>query len=94
MADPTVQRDANYVARPRRTTPLDQRDLLRRSKTSTYCNYKGVATYWSAVSGDDRDNLADGIAWSYPDPPPESRPIKGLLSFDATRADVLAELPA
>ena len=26
--------------------------LLRRSATSTYCNYKGYATYWSAVIGD------------------------------------------
>ena len=35
----------------------------------------------------------DDIAWSYPDPPPESLPIKGFLSFDAARVDVIAELP-
>ncbi|CQD03844.1 acyl-CoA thioesterase [Mycobacterium lentiflavum] len=61
-------------------------DLLRSSKTTSYCNYKGFATYWSV--GDVED-----VAWSYPDPPPESLPIKGFLSFDSTRADVLAELP-
>lgn len=61
-------------------------DLLRRSETSSYCNYKGFATYWSA--GDLED-----IAWSYLDPPPESLPIKGFLSFDAARADVTAALP-
>ncbi|ORX06571.1 hypothetical protein AWC29_09130 [Mycobacterium triplex] len=61
-------------------------DLLRRSETTSYCNYKGYATYWSA--GDIKD-----IAWSYPDPPPESLPIKGFLSFDDARAEVLAELP-
>jgi uncharacterized protein (DUF427 family) len=66
---------------------LVRTDLLRRSETSSYCNYKGYATYWSA--GDVED-----VAWSYPDPPPESRPIKGFLSFDATRADVVAQLPA
>ncbi|MGH3524703.1 MAG: DUF427 domain-containing protein, partial [Mycobacterium sp.] len=33
------------------------------------------------------------VAWSYPDPPPESLPIKGFLSFDPTRADVVAEIP-
>jgi uncharacterized protein (DUF427 family) len=66
-------------------------DLLRRSETSTYCNYKGVATYWSAVIG---DSVVADVAWSYQDPPPESLPIKGYLSFDAARADVLAELPA
>ena len=66
-------------------------DLLRRSQTSSYCNYKGFATYWSAVVG---DTVIDDIAWSYPDPPPESLPIKGFLSFDAARVDMLAELPA
>jgi uncharacterized protein (DUF427 family) len=65
-------------------------DLLRQTSTSTYCNYKGVATYWSAVIGDVE---VPDIAWSYADPPPESLPIKGFLSFDAARADVFAELP-
>jgi uncharacterized protein (DUF427 family) len=69
---------------------LVRTDLLRRSDTSSYCNYKGHATYWSAVIG---DVVVDDVAWSYPDPPPESLPIKGFLSFDDTRADVLAALP-
>jgi uncharacterized protein (DUF427 family) len=68
-------------------------ELLRRTDTSTYCNYKGVATYWSAVIGDAK---VEDVAWSYPDPPPESLPIKGFLSFQATgatRLEVRAELP-
>jgi uncharacterized protein (DUF427 family) len=40
------------------------------------------------------DTVVDDVAWSYQDPPPKCLPIKGFLSFDATRADVLAELPA
>ena len=66
-------------------------DLLQKTDTSTYCNYKGVATYWSAVIG---DAVVTDVAWSYPEPPPESLPIKGFLSFDASRAEVFAELPA
>jgi uncharacterized protein (DUF427 family) len=66
-------------------------DLLRRSDTASYCNYKGYATYWSAVVG---DTIVEDVAWSYEDPPPESLPIKGYLSFDAAHADVIAELPA
>jgi uncharacterized protein (DUF427 family) len=62
-------------------------DLLRQTNTSSYCNYKGWATYWSAADSVD-------VAWSYQDPPPESLPIKGFLSFDAERAVVVAELPA
>jgi uncharacterized protein (DUF427 family) len=65
-------------------------DLLRQTDTSTYCNYKGRATYWSALIA---DTTVQDVAWSYPDPPPESLPIKGFLSFDGTRAEVFAELP-
>jgi uncharacterized protein (DUF427 family) len=69
---------------------LVRTDLLRRSETTTYCNYKGFATYWSVVVGEAEVN---DVAWSYEDPPPESLPIKGFLSFDAARIDVDAELP-
>jgi uncharacterized protein (DUF427 family) len=65
-------------------------DLLRRSETSSYCNYKGYTTYWSAVVD---GRVIDDVAWSYDDPYPESLPIKGFLSFDDTRADVNAQLP-
>jgi uncharacterized protein (DUF427 family) len=65
-------------------------DLLRRSESTSYCNYKGYATYWSAVVGDE---LHEDVAWSYEDTLPESRPIQGMLSFDETRCDVIAELP-
>lgn len=65
-------------------------DLLRKTGTSSYCNYKGYATYWALASSD-----AD-IAWSYDEPLPESLAIKGLLSFQDTKAaqvQVEAELP-
>ena len=65
-------------------------DLLRRSDTTSYCNYKGYATYWSAVIG---ESVVEDVAWSYDDPLPETLPIKGYFSFDATRADVVADLP-
>lgn len=60
-------------------------DLLHKTDTSTYCNYKGFATYWAAAGKE--------LAWSYEDPMPETSPIKGFFSFDATQADVEAELP-
>jgi uncharacterized protein (DUF427 family) len=70
---------------------LVRAELLRRTETTSYCNYKGEATYWSAVVG---DTVVEDVAWSYEDPLPESLPIKGFLSFDLTRAEVEAELPA
>lgn len=65
-------------------------DLLRPSSTTSYCNYKGHAAYWSAVIG---DTVVEDVAWSYPDPPPETLPIKGYFSFDGARAQVSAQLP-
>jgi len=69
---------------------LVRTDLLRRTATSSYCNYKGYATYWAAVVG---DTVVGDVAWSYEDPPPECLPIKGYLSFDAARTEIVAELP-
>jgi uncharacterized protein (DUF427 family) len=66
-------------------------DMLRRTESSSYCNYKGYATYWAAVVG---DTVVDDVAWTYEDPPPECLPIRGHFSFDAARADVFAVLPA
>jgi hypothetical protein len=40
------------------------------------------------------DVAVEDVAWSYQDPPPESQPITGYLSFDPARADVFSELPA
>jgi uncharacterized protein (DUF427 family) len=69
---------------------LVRTDLLRRSQTSSYCNYKGYATYWSVVHGSE---VIDDVAWSYEEPLPETLPIAGYFSFDPDRADVAAELP-
>jgi uncharacterized protein (DUF427 family) len=78
--------DARLYVRPE----LVRTDLLRRSELTTYCNYKGVAGYWhAAVDG----TLVENVAWSYDDPLDESRAIAALLSFDAERVHVVAELP-
>ncbi|MDG4664920.1 DUF427 domain-containing protein [Mycobacterium sp. 236(2023)] len=69
---------------------LVRTDALRRSDTTSYCNYKGYATYWSVVVD---GTIIEDAAWSYDNPLPESLPIAGLLSFDETKVEVLAELP-
>jgi len=65
-------------------------DLLVPSPTTTYCPYKGTASYWTAVVGD--VTVAD-VAWSYDDPLPESLRLATMLSFDEARAAVSADLP-
>lgn len=69
-------------------------DLLVPSPTVTHCPYKGDASYWSArvETGGEVVEVAD-VAWSYDDPLPESTAIAGLLSFDATRADLTHDIP-
>lgn len=65
-------------------------DLLAPSTTTSYCNYKGYASYWSAVVG---DTVITDVAWSYPEPLPESSPIAGFFSFNLTHLEGFAELP-
>jgi uncharacterized protein (DUF427 family) len=81
-------------------TALDARLYVRRdqvidgilvaSPTKTYCPYKGTASYWSAMVAD--MPLVD-VAWSYEDPYPECRALRGQLCFDESRVTVAADLP-
>lgn len=69
--------------------PTDvRRDLLIRSDRVTHCPYKGSTIYYHVRLGDREE--AD-LAWSYPTPLPESRPIAGLICFPAERADVFVD---
>jgi uncharacterized protein (DUF427 family) len=59
------------------------------SQTSTYCPYKGYASYWSAqIAG----VTVPDIAWSYEAPTPESSRIAGCLSFYPERAKVVQDV--
>jgi uncharacterized protein (DUF427 family) len=74
-----------YVARD-----LVRTDLLVASATTSFCPYKGTASYWHAVV--DGVTVTD-VAWSYDDPFPESEAIRGMLSFYEDRARVTHDLP-
>ena len=63
---------------------------LVKSATTTFCPYKGAATYWTAELDGSR---VEDVAWSYDDPFPEAERVRGLLSFDADRVTVLASFP-
>jgi uncharacterized protein (DUF427 family) len=60
-------------------------ELFEPTETHTYCPYKGVASYWSAVIDGRRH---DDVVWSYPYPLPESLRIAGLLAFYDTKATI------
>lgn len=65
-------------------------DVLVRSDTTSYCPYKGTASYWDVVVGDDR--VTDAV-WAYEDPLPESAAIAGWMGFDPAGLTVTADLP-
>lgn len=54
------------------------RDLLRRARGSSHCEWKGEATYWRL---DDRAAASQAIGWSYERPEPRFAAIAGFLSF-------------
>jgi uncharacterized protein (DUF427 family) len=72
--------------------PLEDVDMSRLVRTAhtTYCQYKGHASYWSVESGPRR---SENAVWSYETPYEEMAPIKGHLAFYADRVDAIEELP-
>ena len=71
--------------------PADVRtDRLVRSTTTTWCAYKGQATYWSLVAGDGGVAFAD-VGWSYEEPLDDARRVAGHVCFtgDDVTVDVV-----
>ena len=51
---------------------------LRHSPRSSFCEWKGQATYYDIVVG---DRVAPAAAWSYPQPSPTFASIKDHIAF-------------
>jgi uncharacterized protein (DUF427 family) len=82
---PTVLFETHLPARyyvPREDVRLD---LLVPSETHTICAYKGVASYWSARTG---DRLTPDLAWTYERPLHDALPVAGLVCFYSERTDL------
>lgn len=60
--------------------------LLRRTDHTSYCPYKGDASYFT-ISTDGRD--ADNAVWSYEQPYPAMAEIKEYLAFYPNRVDAI-----
>jgi uncharacterized protein (DUF427 family) len=91
IADTTaslVLREANYP--PVRYIPLGDvdRTLLAPSDTSTYCPYKGEASYWSITTESGR---SDDAVWFYGAPYPAVEPIGDHVAFYADRVEITIE---
>ena len=55
-----------------------RQDLLVSTALHTHCPYKGNASYWSVISGDDR---LENAVWSYESPYEEALGIAGYMAF-------------
>ena len=64
--------------------------LLVRTDNHTYCPYKGEASYYSIVGGDQRGTNA---VWTYEEPHDAAKSIEGYLAFYPDRVDAIEELP-
>ncbi len=66
---------------PRKDVKMER---LARTRHSTYCPFKGHASYYSLVGG------AENAAWSYEQPYDEMLPIKDRLAFYPDKVDSIA----
>src|SRR5215204_6890080 len=53
-------------------------DFLEESDHTTYCPFKGGASYWSVRV---RDEVAENAVWYYPEPIDSAPPLAGYLAF-------------
>lgn len=61
-------------------------DVLRASDTTTYCPYKGNASYYSVDLG--VGTYLEDLIWTYRDPYPAVAEIAGRVAFYRDRADI------
>ena len=88
--DALTLREASYPAVqyiPRRD--VDMAALIR-SEHTTYCPYKGDASYYSIPSAGDRGTNA---VWTYEHPYDSVTPIKDYVAFYGTRVDAVEVTP-
>ncbi|MCA9488526.1 MAG: DUF427 domain-containing protein [Myxococcales bacterium] len=52
--------------------------FFRPNPTHTVCGWKGTASYYDVVVG---EQVAEGAAWFYPDPKPAAANIKDHVAF-------------
>ena len=59
-------------------------DTLRRAEGSSFCEWKGAATYWDVVVG---DVVLSRVGWSYASPTPSFAVLRDHVAFYAAPFD-------
>ena len=75
-----AESDRTQVVEGNHYFPPDAVDetLLRRSETHTVCSWKGTASYYDVVVG---DQVNKDAAWYYPEPKSAASSIAGWVAF-------------
>src|SRR6266849_1168681 len=73
---------------PRKDVDFSQ---LERTDHATYCPYKGDCSYYSIPAGGKKSVNA---VWSYEEPFPAVKQIKGYVAFYPERVDEIEQLPS
>ncbi|MFC1420727.1 DUF427 domain-containing protein [Streptacidiphilus cavernicola] len=84
-------REGNYPAVQYLPIEDVDRSLLERTDTSTYCPFKGDASYYSIPVGGERS--VDAV-WVYEQPHQAVAEIKDRVAFYSDRVDSIEEHPA
>jgi uncharacterized protein (DUF427 family) len=89
--DAVTLREASYA--PVQYVPLADVDesLLERSDHTSYCPFKGDATYFSVPAGGEK---SENAVWEYVEPYSAVAEIKGRVAFYPDRVDSISEQPA
>ncbi|WP_433893775.1 DUF427 domain-containing protein [Streptomyces sp. CA-111067] len=64
-------------------------DLFTPTDHHTGCPYKGTAEYWSLTAA--ADTVPANLAWSYPDPLPAVRSVRGMIAFYNEAVDITVD---
>jgi uncharacterized protein (DUF427 family) len=83
-------REAEYA--PVQYIPLEDVDqsLLEHSEHTSYCPFKGDASYFSVPAGGERSRNA---VWTYREPYPAVSAIAGRVAFYPDRVEEISERP-
>ena len=60
-------------------------NCITKSDTTSYCPFKGTASYWNIIT---KDKTIVDAAWSYDEPFDEMQAIKGHLAFYPDKVEI------
>src|SRR4029079_191337 len=80
--------ESTYPAVQYIPVPHVAQNILKPSSTTTYCPYKGDASYYSVATAPSGDTV-DDVIWTYEQPYPAVADIAGHVAFYPDKAEIV-----